>query len=187
MSVIVGLHVTTRNRDSKFPYSSSVPHLPANEYMKTRLLRQIHVRNTLRYAVTSSGSAELPVQTRFYLPSVKMSSKRPQTGSGGLSPPPLKRRQQASINRELRSFFGRARKTEALVEKAVANFFKPASEKEKEVEKISWRTVSGSLLIGKYNSNYATGERAEKSEKQRIAAFDFVRDLLLDERTNQLT
>jgi bifunctional polynucleotide phosphatase/kinase len=55
-------------------------------------------------------------------------------------------------------------------EKAVANFFKPASQKEP--EKITWRIVGGTLLIGKYRPSEGTSKPLQG--KRKIAALDFV-------------
>jgi hypothetical protein len=56
------------------------------------------------------------------------------------------------------------------IEKAVVNFFKPASQKEP--EKVTWRVVDETLLIGKYRPSEETPKNLEG--KRRIAAFDFV-------------
>lgn len=56
-------------------------------------------------------------------------------------------------------------------DKAVASFFTPASKKEP--EKMIWRVVKDSLLVGRYNIS-ATVQLASH-EKRKIAAFDFVR------------
>jgi bifunctional polynucleotide phosphatase/kinase len=58
-------------------------------------------------------------------------------------------------------------------EKALTNFFKPTSQKQKEPEKVTWRIINNSLLIGKYQeSRSVTGK--ENEQRQKIAAFDFV-------------
>lgn len=54
--------------------------------------------------------------------------------------------------------------------KAVANFFTPISKKEP--EKMTWRIVNNSLLVGRYAASAA---RSAASGKTRIAVFDFVR------------
>jgi len=53
--------------------------------------------------------------------------------------------------------------------KAIANFFTPASKKEP--EKMSWRIVNDSLLIGRYRASTPISSL----KRQKIAAFDFVR------------
>lgn len=58
------------------------------------------------------------------------------------------------------------------IEKAVFNFFKPASQKEP--DKITWRVVNDSLLIGKYNGSSAKSTQDGTTGKRKIAAFDFV-------------
>jgi hypothetical protein len=55
-------------------------------------------------------------------------------------------------------------------DKAVANFFTPTSKKEP--EKMTWRIIKDSLLVGRYCAS-STVESAGQSTK-RIAAFDFV-------------
>jgi len=57
----------------------------------------------------------------------------------------------------------------------VTNFFKPASQKQKEPEKITWRNINNSLLIGKYQASQPVA-RNEDGQRQKIAAFDFVCD-----------
>lgn len=78
--------------------------------------------------------------------------KRPRSNTGNLSPPPSKRQQSATTK------------------KAVADFFTPLSKKEP--EKMAWRIVKDSLLIGKYGLSSVTGKVPQ--QKRRIAAFDFV-------------
>ncbi|KAF2127312.1 PNK3P-domain-containing protein [Dothidotthia symphoricarpi CBS 119687] len=75
-------------------------------------------------------------------------TKRRSSNDRGVSPPPTKRRQQS-----------------ATTSKAVANFFTPVSKKEP--EKMTWRIVKDSLLVGRYGASSAT------TGKRRIAAFDF--------------
>jgi bifunctional polynucleotide phosphatase/kinase len=57
-------------------------------------------------------------------------------------------------------------------EKAVSNFFKPASQKEP--DKITWRVVNDTLLVGKYHGSSAEARQDTPIGKQKIAAFDFV-------------
>ncbi|KAF2018169.1 PNK3P-domain-containing protein [Aaosphaeria arxii CBS 175.79] len=78
-------------------------------------------------------------------------SKRPSSNDRGVSPPPAKRKQQSTTT-----------------SKAVANFFTPASKKEP--EKMTWRIVNESLLIGRYN---AAAQLIPKAGRRKIAAFDF--------------
>ncbi|KAF1358366.1 PNK3P-domain-containing protein [Lizonia empirigonia] len=78
--------------------------------------------------------------------------KRPGASAKEVSPPPAKRRQQSHTTN-----------------KAVASFFTPASKKEP--EKMSWRVVKDSILVGRYNFS-ATVQSAIKV-KRKIAAFDF--------------
>lgn len=57
-------------------------------------------------------------------------------------------------------------------EQAVADFFAPASQKKP--EKITWRILNNSLIIGKYATEHADKQRNEHGVKRKIAAFDFV-------------
>jgi bifunctional polynucleotide phosphatase/kinase len=57
--------------------------------------------------------------------------------------------------------------------KAVANFFTPASKKEP--EKMMWRVVNDSLLIGRYQAATVTQTAKSGAKRRKIAAFDFVR------------
>ncbi|KAI1587566.1 HisB Histidinol phosphatase [Pyrenophora tritici-repentis] len=77
-------------------------------------------------------------------------SKRPSSSGKDVSPPPSKRRQQSTTTN-----------------KAVANFFTPVSKKEP--EKMVWRVVKDSLLVGRFGT--AAAQSATK--RRRIAAFDF--------------
>ena len=68
--------------------------------------------------------------------------------------------------------------------KAVANFFTPVSKKEP--EKMIWRVVNDSLLVGRYGAP-AAAQLAKAEKRRRIAAFDFVRtDLRLRQTTSPL-
>ncbi|KAF2872513.1 polynucleotide kinase 3 phosphatase-domain-containing protein [Massariosphaeria phaeospora] len=77
--------------------------------------------------------------------------KRPSSHDKRVSPPPSKRRQQSTTT-----------------SKAVANFFTPASKKEP--EKMAWRVVNETLLIGRYGALQTA--KAIKG-KRKVAAFDF--------------
>jgi hypothetical protein len=65
--------------------------------------------------------------------------------------------------------------------KAIANFFTPVSQKEP--EKMSWRVVHDTLLIGRYGAPAAT-QATRPIKRRKIAAFDFVR--LLSRYLNDL-
>ncbi|KAL2857759.1 polynucleotide kinase 3 phosphatase-domain-containing protein [Aspergillus pseudoustus] len=79
--------------------------------------------------------------------------KRAASPSRPISPPPLRR------------------KTEATVKKTVpASFFTPVSKKKP--EPITWRIVNSSLVVGKYSTESATGQKSN-SGKPKIAVFDF--------------
>ncbi|KAL2013806.1 hypothetical protein VTN00DRAFT_1331 [Thermoascus crustaceus] len=71
-----------------------------------------------------------------------------------ISPPPLKRKVESTTTKQ-----------------AVANFFAPASQKKP--EKITWRILNNSLIIGKYATEHADKQRNEQGVKRKIAAFDF--------------
>ncbi|KAL7776622.1 hypothetical protein CFE70_007040 [Pyrenophora teres f. teres 0-1] len=77
-------------------------------------------------------------------------SKRPSSSGKDVSPPPSKRRQQSTTT-----------------SKAVANFFTPVSKKEP--EKMVWRIVKDSLLVGRFG----TAAAQSTTKRRRIAAFDF--------------
>ncbi|KAI4727080.1 PNK3P-domain-containing protein [Aureobasidium sp. EXF-10728] len=78
--------------------------------------------------------------------------KRLATEDGSVSPPPLKRT---------------APSASTTTSSAVANFFKPASQKDP--EKITWKVIDNTLLYCKYDK--ADGFAADRPRK--IAAFDF--------------
>ncbi|KAF1960144.1 PNK3P-domain-containing protein [Byssothecium circinans] len=82
--------------------------------------------------------------------------KRPSSNDRNVSPPPAKRKQ-----------------TSTTTSKAVANFFTPASKKEKEVEQMSWRIIHDTLLIGRYGAAAMNKQIGVAKGKRKIAAFDF--------------
>ncbi|KAF2656772.1 PNK3P-domain-containing protein [Lophiostoma macrostomum CBS 122681] len=79
--------------------------------------------------------------------------KRPSSNDRGVSPPPTKRKQQSTTT-----------------SKAVATFFTPVSKKEP--ERMTWRVVHDSLLVGRYGGS-AKAPLAKANKAQRIAALDF--------------
>ncbi|OJD33593.1 polynucleotide kinase 3 phosphatase [Diplodia corticola] len=81
--------------------------------------------------------------------------KRVRTEDGPVSPPAVKRRQPS-----------------ATTNKAVADFFKPSSQKPKPAEKISWAVVKDSLLVGKHQAADAI-PATEAAQPRKIAIFDF--------------
>jgi bifunctional polynucleotide phosphatase/kinase len=96
--------------------------------------------------------------------------KRPSSNDQGVSPPASKRKQQSTTTSKLCT---NTRRTHALIHstgKAVANFFTPLSKKEP--EKMTWRVVKDSLLIGRYA---ALNARSAAKGRIKIAAFDLVR------------
>ncbi|KAJ8109817.1 hypothetical protein OPT61_g7175 [Boeremia exigua] len=95
--------------------------------------------------------------------------KRPQSSEHEVSPPPAKRRQQSHTTSELPVLQSSPALLTRNPDKAVANFFTPASKKEP--EKMIWRTVKDSLLVGRHGTS-AIAQAASKT-RRRIAAFDF--------------
>ncbi|CBX91860.1 hypothetical protein LEMA_P045660.1 [Plenodomus lingam JN3] len=77
--------------------------------------------------------------------------KRPSSNGKEVSPPPSKRRHQSTTTN-----------------KVIANFFTPLSKQEP--EKMLWRVLKDSLLIGRYGAMTATS--AASASKRRIAGFD---------------
>ena len=63
------------------------------------------------------------------------------------------------------------------IDKAVANFFTPTSKKEP--DRLVWRVVDDSLLIGTYTPK----SDEPRSKRTKIAAFDLVRIQLPRSRT----
>ncbi|KAL6707964.1 DNA kinase/phosphatase Pnk1 [Coniothyrium glycines] len=84
--------------------------------------------------------------------------KRPSSSGKEVSPPVTKRRQQSTTT-----------------SKAVASFFTPTSKKEP--DKMTWRIVNESLLVGRYSPTIAA--KASASANRRIAAFDFDSTLIV--------
>ena len=77
--------------------------------------------------------------------------KRSKPPRGDVSPPPLRRKIESTTT-----------------SKAVASFFKPASQKEP--EKISWRTIDHSLIVGRFDPQTIPSQAQKPPVK--IAAFD---------------
>jgi hypothetical protein len=96
--------------------------------------------------------------------------KRPSSNGRGVSPPPSKRKQQSTTTSTVRDSPCREMLLTGITGKAVASFFTPLSKKEP--EKMSWRIVKDSLLVGRYATS--AGRPAAK-DKTKIAAFDLVR------------
>lgn len=109
-----------------------------------------------------------------------------RSASPGVSPPPLKRKVESTTTSKFpdtqllqkSKLVGSDYETP---EAAVASFFTPVSQKKP--EKITWRIVNKSLVVGKYdNKSTATSEqtttRREEvtGKKRKIAAFDLVRE-----------
>ncbi|KAH8697178.1 putative DNA 3'-phosphatase Tpp1 [Talaromyces proteolyticus] len=73
---------------------------------------------------------------------------------GGVSPPPLRRKVESTTTKT-----------------AVASFFTPASQKKP--EKVTWRIVNKSLIVGKYASESKGTDKVHTGKRSRVAAFDF--------------
>ncbi|OCK77416.1 PNK3P-domain-containing protein [Lepidopterella palustris CBS 459.81] len=97
-------------------------------------------------------------------PNRPVPAKRASTDDRGVSPPPVKRRQQSTTT-----------------SKAVASFFTPISKKEP--EKMTWRVVNDSLLIGRYQAPTATQSTKSGAKRRKIAAFDFLTFGLVQDST----
>ncbi|KAF4243315.1 hypothetical protein CNMCM8980_009614 [Aspergillus fumigatiaffinis] len=80
-------------------------------------------------------------------------AKRAASPTRGISPPPLKRKVESTVTSS---------------ERTVASFFTPTSQKKP--EKITWRIINKSLVIGKYATS--PGEQPARREKAKVAAFD---------------
>jgi bifunctional polynucleotide phosphatase/kinase len=96
--------------------------------------------------------------------------KRPSSNDRGVSPPSSKRKQQSATTSKPYANVCKGLVLRQATGKAVANFFTPLSKKEP--EKMSWRIVKDSLLIGRYA---ASAVRSAATGTIKIAAFDFVR------------
>ncbi|KAK9562010.1 DNA kinase/phosphatase Pnk1 [Aspergillus fumigatus] len=80
-------------------------------------------------------------------------AKRAASPTRAISPPPLKRKVESRVTK-----------------RTVASFFTPTSQKKP--EKITWRVVNNSLVIGKYTTG--PGEQPARREKAKVAAFDLL-------------
>ncbi|KAJ5585232.1 Polynucleotide kinase 3 phosphatase [Penicillium hispanicum] len=78
-------------------------------------------------------------------------AKRPASPTRTISPPPLRRKVEATVTK-----------------KSVANFFAPTSQKKP--EPITWRVIGTSAIIGKYVPENKAQNQPDK--ERRIAAFD---------------
>ncbi|KAJ5611599.1 Polynucleotide kinase 3 phosphatase [Penicillium herquei] len=81
-------------------------------------------------------------------------AKRAASPTRTISPPPLRRKVESSINKA-----------------SAASFFAPTSQKKP--KPISWRIIGTELVVGKYTPQKTSNTTAEKNRK--IAAFDMVR------------
>ena len=95
------------------------------------------------------------------------------TRNESLSPPPVKRKYESTTTSKMLPFPYQQCVLTILADKAVASFFTPTSKKQP--DKLTWRIVENSLLIGKYKPDIRSTENSASSPKRRkIAAFDFV-------------
>ncbi|MCJ1374282.1 hypothetical protein MMC20_005514 [Loxospora ochrophaea] len=92
--------------------------------------------------------------------------RRSSNREGSLSPPPLKRKIESTTTK-----------------KSVTNFFTPLSKKVP--EKIVWRIVGNSLLVGKYDPQSENNHgQSSPILRRKIAAFDFDSTLILTSSGN---
>ncbi|KIW05210.1 polynucleotide kinase 3'-phosphatase [Verruconis gallopava] len=133
--------------------------------MKTILRRGYHLFKAVENQkhVVTRGSRRLGVaMTTSPTPSLKRTAE----DEGHISPPPVKRKA-----------------TTAISQKAVSNFFKPASQKEP--EKVSWKIRDGSLITARYYGSKERPQPIEQSQKRKIAAFDFDSTLIMTKSGNR--
>lgn len=90
---------------------------------------------------------------------------------GSVSPPPSKRRQQSTTT-SVSAVLDDRTLSNGKTGKAVANFFAPA--RKKDLEKISWRIVNKSLLVGRYQALATGAATGSNTKRRKIAAFDLV-------------
>ncbi|KAL1981522.1 hypothetical protein VTN96DRAFT_2503 [Rasamsonia emersonii] len=79
--------------------------------------------------------------------------KRSASPAPPVSPPPLKRKIESTTTSQ-----------------AVASFFTPASQKKP--EKVTWRIVNNSLVVGKYSKDHTQNQQLQGDGKRKVAAFD---------------
>lgn len=107
-----------------------------------------------------------------------MSANKRRNSRESLSPPPLKKKLPSVTTSTSKMFYPRSKRSDFRLigtlfpDKAVQNFFRPASQKEP--EKMAWRVVNESLLIGRFLPTHALEAAAKSQGKRKIAAFDFV-------------
>lgn len=103
--------------------------------------------------------------------------KRSASPAPPVSPPPLKRKIESTTTSKL---FSHARllldwnlSDNVSAGQAVASFFTPASQKKP--EKVTWRIVNNSLVVGKYSKDHTQNQQLQGDGKRKVAAFDLVR------------
>lgn len=110
--------------------------------------------------------------------SAPRSSKRSASArQSSVSPPPSKRRVESTTTSKITSLplsrtFAAERKP---LEKAVANFFTPSSQKIPDL--MRWRIVNSSLLVGTYDPEGSTQTSHTHTRRRKVAAFDLVGSL----------
>ncbi len=107
-----------------------------------------------------------------------------------ISPPPMRRKLQSNTTRrKLSPKNGLLDTANVKIETAVASFFTPTSQKP--LEQITWQErapnddTSSTLLVGKFVPRDGASKSADNGiqpeiRRRKIAAFDFVGDVVLD-------
>lgn len=96
--------------------------------------------------------------------------KRTASPTRAISPPPLRRRVESTVNSMCRTVLVIwSDGTNLPAEKSVASFFTPTSQKKP--EPITWRVLEAGLVIGKYLPEKSS---TLPSKNRKIAAFDLV-------------
>jgi bifunctional polynucleotide phosphatase/kinase len=115
-------------------------------------------------------SRSFQARTTFILVMKRLNS------SGGVSPPPLRRKVESTTTSEYQpSNISKAKLltiSDQILETAVASFFTPISQKKP--EKITWRIVNKSLIAGKYTSGPGENAQTQPPKRRKVAAFDLV-------------
>ena len=123
-----------------------------------------HSRKLNLCAFASSCRARLIGST-----SLQKNMKRKPISEGSNSAPPAKRKIDSTTTSWSKGFLVLSNNANVRVDKAVSNFFKPASQREQ--GKIRWRVVSSTLLVGSFGTS---SDGPNPYRRRKIAAFDFV-------------
>ncbi len=124
-------------------------------------------RNEPRHILTRRSSYSLAAMTTSTLAQLKRAAEDDRD----ISPPPGKRKPSGSLQRKGPQYFIKAL-CWWFLEKAVANFFKPVSQKEP--EQVTWAIRNNSLLTARYQPLSRSLKSLNDGAKRRIAVFDFV-------------